>query len=160
MSDPLFNGDGTPFFTFRSDLFSLKPLPVNGNLALPANSDLALFLVSAGQFNIFFNPTPNCDWNNPDTFSNGQLIAHFTRPEVLDLQFESTSQHIITETLVSSLSFMFKGKTFNFSEIAPGGITLYEAISNTPLPGVATFSIVLPFAGTGVAVSNQGEGQD
>jgi hypothetical protein len=155
MSEPLFNGppsERTAFFTFRSDLFSLK--------ALPANGDLALFLVSAGQFNIFFNPTPNCDWNNPDTFSNGQLIAHFTRPEVLDLQFESTSQHIITETLVSSLSFVFKGHTFNFSEIAPGGITLYEAISNTSLPAVGTFSIVLPFAGTGVAVSSENEEQD
>jgi hypothetical protein len=159
MSDPLFNGapiippsESTAFFTFRSDLFSLKPLPANG--------DLLLFLVSAGQFNIYFNPNPNRDWNNPDTFSNGQLIAHFMRPEVLDLQFESTSQHIITETLVSSLSFIFKGNTFNFSEIAPGGITLYEAISNTSLPGVATFSIVLPFAGTGVAVSSDREEQD
>jgi hypothetical protein len=159
MSAPLFNGapivppsESTAFFTFRSDLFSLKALPLNG--------DLALFLVSAGQFNIFFNSKPDCDWNTPDTFSNGQLIAHFTRPEVLDLQFESTSQHIITETLVSSLSFIFKGQTFNFSEIVPGGITLYEAISNTSLPAVGAFSIVLPFAGTGVAVSSDTEKQD
>lgn len=155
MSDPLFNGppsESTAFFTFRSDLFSLK--------ALPANGDLLLFLVSAGQFNIYFNQSPQGDWDNPDTFSNGQLIAHFTRPEVLDLQFESTSQHVITETLISSRSFIFKGQTYNFSEIAPGGITLYEAISNTSLPGVATFSIVLPFAGTGVAVSSEDDEQN
>jgi hypothetical protein len=155
MSDPLFNGapsERTAFFTFRSDMFSLNPLPANG--------DLGLFLVSAGEFNIFFNPAPNCDWSNPDTFSNGKQIAHFTRPGVLDLQFESTSQHAITETLISSRSFTFKGHNYNFSEIAPGGITLYEAISNTSLPGVASFSIVLPFAATGVAVSNKREEQD
>lgn len=133
-------------------MFSLKPLPDNG--------DLKLFLVSAGEFNIFFNPAPNGDWSNPDTFSNGQQIAHFTRPEVLDLQFVSTSQHIITETLISSRSFTFKGHNYNFNDIAPGGITLYEAISNTFLPGVAGFSFVLPFAATGVAVTSKEEKRD
>jgi hypothetical protein len=155
LSAPLFNGtpsERTAFFTFRSDVFSLD--------ALPANGDLELFLVSAGKFNVFFNPAPNCDWSNPDTFSNGQQIANFTRPEVLDLQFESTSQHIITETLISSRFFTFKGQNYNFSEIIPGGITLFEAISNTPLPATASFSIVLPFAGTGIAVASQKDQQD
>ena len=155
MSTPLFNGtpsERTAFFTFRSDVFSLN--------ALPANGDLELFLVSAGQFNIFFNPAPNSDWTNPDTFSNGQQIANFTRPEVVDLQFESTSQHIITETLISSRTFTFKGQNYNFSQFVPGGITLFEAISNTPLPEAANFSIVLPFAGTGIAVARQNDEQD
>ena len=158
MSAPLFKGppngppngppsERTAFFTFRSDVFTLN--------ALPANGDLALFLVSAGKFNIFFNPAPNCDWSNLDTFSNGQPVANFTRPEVLDLQFESISQHMITETLISSQTFTFKGHNYNFSELVPGGITLFEAISNTPLrlPAPTSFSIVLPFAGSGLAVA-------
>ena len=132
---------------------------------LPANGDLGLFLVSAGTFNIYYNAVPNGDWTNPDTFSDGQKfpgspIARFTRPEVLDLEFETTSQHIITETLVSSQRFTFKGHKYNFSAITPGGITLYEAISNTVLPGVAGFSIALPFAGTCVSVANNGQEQD
>jgi len=153
MSAPLFNSppnvppsERTAFFTFRSDVFTLN--------ALPANGDLVLFLVSAGKFNIFFNPAPNCDWSNLDTFSNGQHIANFTRPEVLDLQFKSISQHMITETLISSQTFTFKGHNYNFSELVPGGITLFEAISNTPLPvALTSFSIVLPFAGSGLAVA-------
>jgi hypothetical protein len=153
-SDSLFNGspsEQTAFFTLRSDMFSLTSLPANG--------DLGLFLVSAGTYNIYYNPTPNGDWSDPDTFSGGQKfpgqpIAQFTRPEVLDLEFEAISQHMITETLVSSQSFTFKGHKYNFSAIAPGGVTLYNAISNTPLPGVAGFSIVLPYAGTCVAVAN------
>src|SRR3984893_18300103 len=55
--DPLFDGDPsekTAFFTFRSDVFSLTPLPSNG--------DVALDLVSAGTFDIYYNPTPNGDW--------------------------------------------------------------------------------------------------
>jgi hypothetical protein len=148
MSAPLFNGppsERTAFFTFRSDVFALN--------ALPANGDLLLFLVSAGKFNIFFNPAPNSEWTNLDTFSNGQHVANFTRPEVLDLQFQSTSQHMITETLTSSHTFTFKGYSYNFSELVPGGITLFEAISNTPLPALASYSIVLPFAGSGIAVA-------
>lgn len=155
MSAPLFNGspsERTAFFTFRSDVFTLNALPAG---ELPANGDLVLFLVSAGKFNIFFHPAPNCDWSNLDTFSNGQHIANFTRPEVLDLQFKSISQHMITETLISSRTFTFKGYNYNFSELVPGGITLFETISNTPLPLPAptSFSIVLPFAGSGLAVA-------
>jgi hypothetical protein len=47
----------------------------------------------------------------------------------VDLQFQSTSQHMITETLISSHTFTFKGYSYNFSELVPGGITLFEAIS-------------------------------
>jgi hypothetical protein len=63
MSAPLFNGppsERSAFFTFRSDVFALNPLPAKG----PVNRDLVLFLVSSGKFNIFFNPAPNCDWTN------------------------------------------------------------------------------------------------
>jgi hypothetical protein len=154
MSAPLFSGspsERTAFFTFRSDVFTLNPLPANG--------DLALFLVSAGKFNIFFNPAPNSDWTNLDTFSNGQHVANFTRPEVLDLQFESTSQHMITETLISSQTFTFNGHNYNFNELVPGGITLFEAISNTALQASAGYSIVLPFAGSGIAVACEREQQ-
>jgi hypothetical protein len=66
-SDTLFNGspsETTAFFTFRSNVFSQTPLPLNG--------DIGLDLVSTGTFNIYFNSTPNGDWSNPDTFSGGQ----------------------------------------------------------------------------------------
>jgi hypothetical protein len=64
---PLFNGtpiEKTAFFTFRSDVLSTTSLPSNG--------DIGLSLVSAGAFNIYYNPTPNGDWSNPDSFSGGQ----------------------------------------------------------------------------------------
>jgi len=83
-----------------------------------------LHLVSAGTFNIYYNPKPHRDWSNPDTFSGGQPFpgqpnAQFTRPETLFAQieqsdvanpapYESIAQHVLTETLVSSQSFTFQ----------------------------------------------------
>jgi len=104
---------------------------------------------------------PGGDWSNPESFSAGQKfpghpIAQFMRPEFLDLQFESFSfsQHAITETLVASQDFIFGGNKYNFNQLTPGGVTLYNYVSNTPLPAVAGFPLVLPYAGNCVAVGS------
>ena len=153
-SDSLFKGmpsESTAYFTFRAMLSATS---------LPSNGDITLLLGSAGTYDIYYNPAPKGDWNNPDTFSGGQLVAHFSRPEFLSLQFDSFSftQHAITETLVSSQAFTFKGHRHNFKELTPGGITLYNYVSNTPLPravvaGFSTSPIVLPYAGNCIAVA-------
>jgi hypothetical protein len=154
-SNSLFNGapsESTAFFTFRSDTLTFTPLPSNG--------DITLLLGTAGKYDIYYNPNPQGDWSNPDSFSAGQQfpghpIAQFKRPEFLDLQFESFSfsQHAITETLVASQDFIFGGYKYNFNQLTPGGITLYNYVSNTPLPAVAGFPLVLPYAGNCVAVA-------
>lgn len=46
-------GEGTAYFTFRTDVLQLTPLPNNG--------DISLDLVSAGTFNVYYNPSPNGD---------------------------------------------------------------------------------------------------
>ena len=162
--DPLFNGtpsEKTAYFTFRSDIFSLTSLPFNG--------DIAPDLVSAGKFNIYYNPAPNGDWSNPDTFSGdqkfpGQPIASFMRPESLVLQilqtdsatpppFESITQHALTGTLQSSQGFTFNGHQYDLAALVPGGITLYETVSNTGVPGVTDFPIGTAYAGHCVAVA-------
>jgi hypothetical protein len=154
-SDSLFKGmpsESTAYFTFRA-MLSAIPLPSNG--------DITLLLGSAGTYDIYYNPALKSDWSNPDTFSGGQLVAHFRRPEFLSLQFDSFSftQHAITETLVSSQAFTFNGHRYNFRELTPGGITLYNYVSNTPLPpavvaGFSTSPIVLPYAGNCIAVAS------
>jgi hypothetical protein len=168
--DPLFDGDPsekTAFFTFRSDVLSTTALPYNG--------DIGLDLVSAGAFNIYYNPTPNGDWSNPDSFSGGQKfpgqpIANFMRPESLLLQilqtdsanpppFESITQHALTETLLSSRSFMFRGHQYDLGALVPGGITLYETASNTGVPGVTSFPIGQAYAGHCLAVASGDQDQ-
>ena len=150
-SDTLFNGspsEQTAFFTFRSNVFSQTPLPLNG--------DIGLDLVSAGTFDIYYNPstptTPNRDWSNPDSFSSGQLVAHFMRPESLFVELTQSSQHVLTETLVSSQSFTFNGQRYDFRTLVPGGVTLNEFVSNTGVPGVTNFPVGFAYAGNCLAV--------
>ena len=151
-SDSLFNGtpsESTAFFTFHTTV-SISSLPSNG--------DITPLLGSAGLYDIYYKPTPKRDWGNPGSFATGQLIAHFSRPELLLIQFNSFSfsQHSATETLLSSRDFVFRGHRYNFKELTPGGITLTNFISNTPVSPAAGFALVVPYAGNGVAVgSNQ-----
>jgi hypothetical protein len=149
VAGPLFNGgpsEATAYFTFRSDVFQFTELPTNG--------DLQLFLLSAGTYAIYFNPTPIGDWSNPDTFSSSKPIAQFKRPEGLFLEFTNFINHVIGEDLVSTRPFIFNGHNYNFRAISPGGLTLFNTGSTTPLPGpgIAGFPLVFPYAGSGIAV--------
>jgi hypothetical protein len=70
----LFNGspsDSTAHFTFSTDVAQLTPLP--------NNNDVALDLVSAGTFSVYYNATPGSDWSNPASFSSGKRIATFSQ---------------------------------------------------------------------------------
>ena len=150
IAGPLFSGapsEQSAFFTFRSDVFQLTPLPANG--------DLQLFLGASGAFAIYFNSSPIGNWDNPDSFSSGQPIAVFNRAEFLDLLFGQTGehQHMIREDLASTQPFVFNGRNYDFKRIVQGGLTLFNFISNTPLPGISGFPVVLPYAGSCIAVA-------
>ena len=136
---------------------------------LPLNGDIGLDLVSAGTFNIYYNPKPDGDWSSPNTFSGdqpfpGHPIAQFTRPESLVVQvlqsdvanpppFESIAQHVLTETLVSSQSFTFNGHRYDFRILLPSGVTLNQPASNTGVPGVTNFPVGFAYAGNCLAVA-------
>jgi hypothetical protein len=123
---------------------------------LPTNGSFGFYLGSAGSFYIYFNPNPNGDWSNLDTFSGGNFpgnpIAQFARPETLFFTNEFVSKHVHPEILVSSRPFTFKGHTYDFKNIAPGGLTFSELINVTPdVPGVVAekkdFPVGLSVAG-------------
>jgi hypothetical protein len=158
---PFFNGsppgEGTAFFTFRSDVFQFTQLAPNG--------DLLPFVLAAGtnQLAIYFNAQPSGDFTNPDTFSSGQLIATLQSPDALLLQFfsedpTSTLPFVIRAIPVSRKTFTFNGTTVDFSTVAPGGLTLFNTVSTTQLPGTGIktatndFTLIFPFAGSGIAV--------
>src|SRR5215831_9497213 len=143
----LFNGapsEATAHFTFSTDVLQLTPLPSNG--------DVALTLVSAGTFNVYYNAVPSGNWNNPSSFSSGQLIATFTREESLFPQMGAFSFHSLSEVLTLSSKFIYNGQKYNLKDIAPNGITFAQFFSNTPLSGVAGYPIAFAAAGTTIAV--------
>jgi hypothetical protein len=152
ITSPLFNGspsEATAFFTFSTDVLSLTPLPNNG--------DIALSLVSAGTFNVYYNTSPNGDWSNPGTFSSGELIATFTRKESLFPQIGPIGFHSLSESLESSRSFKFDGQTFNFNRITPHGITFAQFFSSTPLPGITDYPVAFAATGTTMAIGGKEE---
>jgi hypothetical protein len=143
----LFNGspsEASAYLTFSTDVLQLTPMPKNG--------DIALSLVSAGTFNVYFNATPNGDWSNPATFSSGQLIATFARKESLFPEIGTMGFHSLSESLLSSRSFKWNGQTFNFNRIAPHGITFAQFFSTTLLPGITDYPVAFAAAGTTMAV--------
>lgn len=145
----LFNAspsEGTAYFTFSTDIAQLTPLPNNG--------DVALDLVSAGTFSVYCNAKPNAEWSNPASFSSGKLIVTFQRKESLFPQIGPISFHSLSETLLSSHSFEFGGQTWNFSHIAPHGITFAQFFSTAPQTGTAEYPVAFSGAGTVIAVGD------
>jgi len=150
VSDSLFSGapgPGSAYFTFSTDVLTLTPMP--------SNADLSLYLVSAGTFNVYYNSTPNGDWNDPGTFSSGTLIATFKRDQSLFPFFTTYGYHAVSETLESSQDFTFNGKTYNFHRMVPNGITFASFFSATPqTTGLSNYPVAFAAAGTTIAVGS------
>jgi hypothetical protein len=147
ITSPLFDGspsEATAFFTFSTDVLTLTPLPNNGNLALS--------LVSAGTYNLYYNARPDGDWSNPASFSSGKLIATFRRKESFFPQVGAVGFHSLSESLGYSRSFTYEGKDFNFNRIAPHGVTFAQFFNTVPLPGITHYSLVFAGAGTTIAL--------
>jgi hypothetical protein len=146
INTPLFNGapsEATAYFTFTTDVLSLTPIATNG--------DIALSLVSAGTFNVYYNSNPSGDWSNPARFSSGQLIASFTRKESLFPEFGPVGLHNLSESLVSSQRFTFDGQSYNFKYMVPNGVTFAQTFSTTPLTGTTDYPVA--FGGVGVTMA-------
>jgi len=144
----LFNGapsEGTAYFTFKTDVLQLTPLPNNG--------DISLSFVSAGTFSVYYNPSPNGNWADPDTFSSGQLIATFERQQSLYPVIGPIGFHSLSGSLVSSHNFTFDGQRFNFNRISPDGITFAQFFSSTPIPGAEFGYYTVVYAGAGAVTA-------
>jgi hypothetical protein len=145
-------GEGTAYFTFRTDVLQLTPLP--------NNADISLDLVSAGTFSVYYNPSPNGNWNDPDTFSSGTLIATFERQESLFPIIGPLGLHSLSESLQSSQNFTFDGQKFNFNRISPDGITFAQFFSSKTLSGLTGtgytgYAVGFPGAGAVMAVGSK-----
>jgi hypothetical protein len=143
----LFSGspsESTAYFTFSTGVAQLTPIPSNG--------DVALDLVSAGTFSVYYNEKPSANWDDPTSFSSGKLIATFQRKESLFAQIGPVSFHALSETLLSSSSFEFDGQNYNFDRIAPHGITFAQFFSTAPGAGTTEYPAAFSGAGTVLAV--------
>jgi hypothetical protein len=143
ISTSLFAGppsESTAFLTYRSNTFSPEII---------GNGDISVFLITGESISVYFNSSPHGDWNNPDSFSSGQLVATFTRREpLLVINVGTMFNAFSSSELTSSHEFVFNGQTVDFKDLVPHGLTWLETATSTFLTGPPGFVAAQPLAGT------------
>src|SRR5438105_4301912 len=82
----------------------------------------------------YYDPNPNQNWNNFDTFADGQHIATVLTTEEMLSQIGDISMVINSAPLTFSADFNLpNGKTYNFNRLIPGGMTVHIMAANTPI---------------------------
>jgi PKD domain len=135
VNSPMFSGapsEATAFFTFRYSMFQALPLP--------SNLDQNLFLTTPATFDLYYDPNPNRNWNDPTTFSTGTKIATFSRPGFQGEQLYVTQYQAYSAKLVSSQPFTIGGQTLDFANLTPG-VTVGDYLGVIPGEG---FSLDFP----------------
>lgn len=108
---------------------------------------------------MYFNGSPNGDWNNPDSFSSGRLVATFTRRQpLLVINVGTMFNAFSSSELTASHEFVFNGQTVDFKSLFPNGLTWLETATSTFLPGPPGFVAAQPLAGTMLSPLEASEG--
>lgn len=150
---PLFSGapgENSAYFTWSLNAAGAVQLQ-NGDANAAGSTGVAV-LPSDRDFNVYYNASPNQNWNNPASFSTGELVATF-RSET-GTQTGSGPVALVTQSyvLVSSRSFSFKGQSYDFVRLIPHGFTVCTLSSNVPLGGATTFPLIFTASGSAVAL--------
>jgi hypothetical protein len=148
IQDPLFAGpapasEATAYFTVRSDPFSIHNVQ---------NGDLTVTLLSQGNFKLYYNAHPHADFSDPNTFSNGQLIATFRRVKATLISVGPMTIDVFWASLEASAKFVHEGSTYDLKTVVPNGITEIGAASSRAMPAITGYPAVLPFVGASLAV--------
>jgi hypothetical protein len=149
VSGPMFSGpvgEATAFFTLRSDPFGLQIVP---------HGDILIGLLGDEQFKLFLDDSPDQNFGVPESFSDGQQIAHFNR---LPAQIQFVGP-VFTDTFssefISSRSFTHGGRRVNLRHLTPDGVTLTITGSTAFLPsGVPDFPVSVSFGAAAVAIGH------
>lgn len=146
---PFFSGEpseATAFFTFRSTPFQEQTI-ANGNITV-------LFPNAVGsaplEVRVYFNGNPNGNFQDPDTFSEGQLIARFQPQRAMGTDIGSVTTAAGTYDVVSGSDFTFQGQTYNLKELSHA--STFCLTFGPPLSEAAPYAAVFCFGGYALAV--------
>ena len=141
-------GEATAFFTLR---LTSTPPPI----FLSPGSNVAVTVVPPGAtFDVYFDETPDQDWANPDSFSDGELIATFEESwfagtSIAEPDGSGVSYNLFSSDLIFSKRFSFNGQKINFKKLIRNGVTINNFGSSTP---VSFSPFTLGFTGSAVAI--------
>jgi len=146
---PFFSGlpsEATAFFTFRTDTLTLTPPIANG-------PNVSAIMFTPGILTVYFNTSPSGNFSNLDSFSSGTPIATFRRSAgMLTNVTGSTGVATLSAKLISSQDFVFQGRTINFRDFVPNGVTIFDTTSSNFVGGTAEFPIAQPFTFSAIAI--------
>lgn len=141
-SDPSDLGDEVKaYFTFRSEPYSFSTF---------ANDDVLVRTITPGfLIKLYYNQTPDQTFDDPDSFSDGQLIATF---EVVTSQAtrvvnDANAIQQASLRLISTQPFSFQGKHYTIRKIVHNGVSLISAGSAVVNGEYSSFA----YAGTALA---------
>jgi len=122
------------------------------------------FFTANHEVQFYFDADPNQDFTDFDTFRDGEHVATFTTVRNMASQIGTIGTFINSAKLTWSKDFTYiDGKTYNFKDLVPGGITVHILTNFVPivdgsgnpvvvmhpqLDGAPT--IMFPFSGTGI----------
>ena len=144
-------GEATAFFTLR--LTSAGPPPI----FLSPGSNVGVVITPPGAtFDVFFDETPDQDWANPGSFSDGELIATFEESGFMSTSINEpdgsgVSYNLFSSDLISSKRFSFNGQKIDFKKLFRNGVTTNNFGSSTP---VSFSPFTLGFTGSAVAIGD------
>jgi len=143
-------GEATAYFTVSFD--------ASNGLLLPNGDGTSVAVLPSNKLvYVYFNASPAADWNNPASFSAGQLVATFRSTTGTQVNSGPVSQVTQSELLVWSRPFLFKGHVYDFANLVGHGVTLAGMVSNVPLADAGTPDFPLVFAGGGSATALGGK---
>lgn len=146
---PFFSGlpsEATAFFTFRTDTLTLTPPIANG-------PDVSAIMFNPGTLTVYFNSSPSGNFGNLDSFSSGKPIATFRRSAgMISNLAGSTGVATLSAKLISSQDFIFQGRTINFRDLVPNGVTIFDTTSSNFVGGTAEFPIAQPFTFSAIVI--------
>lgn len=139
-------GEGSAHFTFAAQPFTATSF---------ANGALKLGVDAVGGFGIYLQREPCGTFDDPTSFAKGECIATFERVSVVvgTTVGSAVTLNAFSARLVSSTPFAFHGKTYDFAELLPHGITQWGTASPEPIaPPPAGYTTVVPFVGSAIRV--------
>jgi len=141
----LFNGtpsEATAYLTFRADI-KFQVLPGNGGI-VPT-------LVEAGTWSVYYTASPAHSWDQPDTFSNGRVVAVMDRPVEQFSTYPTFAINAGAADVRSSSLFRLGGQVINWRALIPRGVVDVTSGSPVALPGSTATSPIFAVAGYGLA---------
>ena len=142
-------GESTAILTFRSEPFQAQSL-TNGNISIG--------LDAVGSFSIYRNPG-GASFNDPDSFSRGEVVAVFRRSGVVMGETLSSpilgglalSMNVFSADLIESAPFEIQGVRYDFRDLLPDGFTQFGTASANGLAVFPPYKRVVAFTGSAIA---------